>query len=205
MLIILGIGAGYVWIYVMDTSAKVSSPIRCAPPGGAEEFPATIGQQLAPDALDRAAPAAPNEAKVQVLNASIRRGQASIVTESLRQFGFGDVAPAKNDQVYAGLDMTCRAQIRFGAKGTAAARTLSLLEPCAELVRDNRQDATVDLAIGRKFDEFDPKPEARRLLAQLVDWSARNPRKSGGLQSDGIPQPELDGELLRSARDLSSC
>jgi len=208
MLMILGIGATYVWVGVFGAASQQSSPTACAPPDGfrsdaALEPQAPLGQPLGQDALDRTTPAVPRDAMVQVLNANGQRGQAGLVTEALRQLGFTQVAEAKNDHVYANLDMRCRAQIRFGHQGMAAARTLSLLEPCAELVRDERQDATVDLAVGLRFDDVRPNPAARQILRQLTGWAAAHPEQRGGLQSDPTAQPVVDPALLAAARTVS--
>lgn len=201
MLLVLGVCSAYVWVYVLDTSANLSTH-ACDPPGGPAQRPSEVRQLLDREVLLRTAPAPPNETIVQVLNASSRRGRAGVVTESLRQLGFTETVEARNDTLYADQGMGCRAQIRFGPRGMAAARTLSILEPCAELVRDNRQDATVDLAIGALFDDLHPTPEARKVLQQLSQWAASQPTDAGGLQSDGSVAP-IDEELLNSASAVS--
>jgi hypothetical protein len=96
-------------------------------------------------------------------------------------------------------DMTCRGQIRFGAPGARAARTLSLIEPCLELVRDERQDATVDIAIGKKFDEVKPNHDARKVLDQLAAWAAQQPDTSGGQAAEPGP-PTLVPSNVAAAR-----
>ena len=202
LLLVLGVSSTYVWVYVMDTSANLSTH-ACDPPGGPEQRPPGLGQPLEREALERTTPAPPNEAIIQVLNATSRRGRAGVVSESLRQLGFTETVVAKNDPLYGNLDMGCRAQIRFGPQGMATARTLSILEPCAELVRDNRQDATVDLAIGTMFDDLRPSADAKKILQQLAQWSAAHPQDPGGLQSDGTAQPHIDEELLTSANEVS--
>ena len=83
--------------------------------------------------------------------------------------------------------MNCRGQIRFGAPGASAARTLSLLEPCLELVRDDRQDATLDIAIGKKFDEVKPNSDAHKVLDQLKEWAEQQPEQQGGQVAAAAP------------------
>jgi hypothetical protein len=210
LILVLGIAATVVWLKVMNTDDEVTGAAHCDPPPAkvtstakpkAGQKPApTLGKPLENEALDRTAPAAPSGALVRVLNASGTRGQARLVTETLRGLGFSQIAEPGNDTLY-GETMPCRAQIRFGPQGTAAARTLSLVEPCAELVRDDRKDATVDMALGQKFDELRPNRSARTLLEQLTDFGKQNPPAKGGLQADA-PQPELDSTLLTAARNV---
>jgi hypothetical protein len=204
LVLVLGIAATVVWLKVMNEDSEVTGAQHCDPPPKATAQagkPApTLGKALENTALDRTEPAAPSSALVRVVNASGQRGQARLVTETLRGLGFSQIGDPANDVLY-GEKMTCRAQIRFGAQGTAAARTLSLLEPCAELIRDERQDATVDVALGEKFDDLHPNRAARTLLEQLNDFAKQNPPTQGGLQSDA-PQPELDSTLLSAARNV---
>jgi hypothetical protein len=206
LILVLGIAATIVWFKVINTDDEVKGAAHCDPPSAttsatsAATPPPTLGKALETNALDRTDPAAPASALVRVVNASTQRGQAKLVTESLRALGFTQIGEPDTDALY-GQSMTCRAQIRFGAQGTAAARTLSLIEPCAELIRDNRQDATVDVVIGAKFDDLHPNRSARTLLQQLNDFTKQNPSTQGGLQAD-VKQPDLDSGLLTAARNV---
>jgi hypothetical protein len=209
MLVLLGIGALIVWLRVIDTNVEQAAAVRCDPPATATVEPGQpapppappLGQHVEQNGLDQT-PAIPlSQVNVRVLNASTQRGQAALVTESLRQIGFSQVAKPGDDPVYPESDMTCRGQIRFGPQGASAARTLSLLEPCAELIQDNRADGTVDLVVGRKFDEVQPKSETRQLFKQIADWEAQNPAQSGGLQSVQAGPP-LDQALITSLRGI---
>jgi hypothetical protein len=208
LILILGVAATIVWFKVMSKDDDVTGAAHCDPPSTktsaaatpAATPPPTLGKALEPAALDRTDPAAPSSALVRVINAGGQRGQAKLVTETLRALGFTQIGDPGNDALY-GESMTCRAQIRFGAQGTAAARTISLVEPCAELIRDDRQDATVDVAIGEKFDDLHPNRSARTLLEQLNDFAKQNPPAQGGLQADVKP-PDLDPGLLTAARNV---
>jgi hypothetical protein len=208
LILVLGVAATIVWIRVMNADEEVTGAAHCDPPPArsaaastpAAPPPAKLGKALENAALDRTAPAAPASALVRVVNASNKRGIARLVTENLKALGFTQIAEPANDTVY-GEAMTCRAQIRFGAQGTAAARTISLLEPCAELIRDDRADATVDVAVGEKFDDLHPNRAARTLLEQMNDFAAQNPPAQGGLQANA-PQPKLDAGLLTAARNV---
>ncbi len=210
-ILVLGIVASIVWLKVMTSESDATGAAHCdpppaqaaptTPPAEAPPSPATLGKPQEINFLDRAVPTPPDRVLVRVLNASNTRGAAGMVTETLRTLGFTQVAEPDNDAIY-GDEMTCRAQIRFGPQGEAAARTLSLVEPCAELVRDDRQDATVDLAIGDSFDDLDPNNHARTAMEQLTAWSAQNPPDQGGLQAEGAPQPKLEASLLTGARSV---
>ncbi|MGH3762083.1 envelope integrity protein Cei [Actinophytocola sp.] len=212
LIVILGVAATIVWLRVMDTDAGSKSATNCDPPAprpttsapanGKPAAPTpTLGQALENDSLDRTTPLPPGQALVRVLNAGTKRGGARIVTENLRQLGFTQVAEPENDPLYADT-MTCRAQIRFGPQGTPAARTLSLIEPCAELIRDDRKDATVDLAIGKMFDDLRPNSQSETVIEQLSDWAAAHPKAKGGLQASG-PQPKIDAKLLAESRKVT--
>jgi LytR cell envelope-related transcriptional attenuator len=212
VLLVLGLIATFVWIKVFSSASASSRAISCDPPSGppvtvAGQPPTTLGQPLDRDALDRTAPVPASQVLVKVMNASTQRGQAGEVTEGLRQLGFAQVAPPNNDPLYvaaknAGNELNCRAQIRFGQQGAAAARTLSLVEPCAQLVKDNRPDASVDLALGKGFDNLRPKSEALRVLEQLTSWAIEHPEAQGGLQGNPQALPPLNADQVRAARDV---
>ena len=63
--------------------------------------------------------------------------------------------------------MECVGQLRFGPAGSGAARTLSLVLPCTELVRDDRTDDTVDIAVGTGFRDVNPPRAVRNALDQI--------------------------------------
>jgi hypothetical protein len=207
LILILGVAATVVWINVMTDVEDTAAATRCEPPAPRKDSaeqpttpPTTLGRQLEFASLDRTVPAPPGQVLVKVINASTQKGAAGIATARLRELGFAKADEPGNDPLY-GDAMKCRGQIRFGQQGTAAARTLSLLDPCVELVRDDRKDATVDLAIGADFDGLSPNSQARTALEQLTQWAEEHPETKGGLQANG-PQPDLDADLLAGARDI---
>jgi hypothetical protein len=204
---VLCLAATVVWIKVLGSSSDSTSAVHCDKPTGtpvtvAGQPPTTLGQALESNALDRAVPLAPAQILVRVVNGSKQRGQAAETTELLRQLGFSQVAAAADDPLYTARDLNCRAQIRFGEQGAGAARTLTLIEPCAELIKDKREDASVDFAIGNEFDDLRPKPEGRRLLEQLTDFFLQNPEAQGGLQANPAAQPSLDQAQISAARKV---
>ncbi|MGX7826783.1 envelope integrity protein Cei [Actinokineospora sp. 24-640] len=203
---VLAIAAGVVWIQVLEKAQEQRLDARVCPSstlasGAPDGELSGVGEVLPANALDETAAAPAKTALVRVLNASGQNRQATAVTEALREFGFTQLAEPENDEFFPQGELTCHGQIRFGAQGVAAARTLSLLVPCAELVRDERQDATVDFAVGQRFDHVTPRPEGRKILEQLAQWSAKNPGQQGGLQADG-DGPAMDTTLAMAARDV---
>ncbi|WP_020671868.1 envelope integrity protein Cei [Amycolatopsis nigrescens] len=201
-LIVIGVlcaGALGVWMYAIFSKADVDAAVRCEPPSAPP--PGTTLTSLEHDALDGTSPIPPDKIAVRVLNAGGPRGQAALTTESLRALGFSETAEPGNDPVYGEKqEAKCRGQLRFGENGSSAARTLSLLEPCVELVKDGRQDATVDLVLGSSFGHVLPRQEAKQILDQLTTWSARN-HGGGSEQSAGDSAPPLDEDLLKAARE----
>ncbi|MET3806621.1 hypothetical protein ABIB25_003637 [Nakamurella sp. UYEF19] len=109
-------------------------------------------------------PADPAIITLQVFNASPTRGQAKTVTNDLRTNGFASILGGANDPLYPAFDLACTAEIRYGQAGTAAARTLLLVAPCAQLVLDDRISDSVDLALGARYVYT---PLAKPVAAQL--------------------------------------
>jgi hypothetical protein len=212
LFLVLAVTAVVVWNRVLSDAGDVDAAIRCNPPGGVPspsagvpaptEAPPPLGAVLEHDALDRTDPVPVGEVQFRVFNASTQRNQARFVATTLTELGLKQAAEPGNDPVYPANDMTCRGQLRFGAPGAGAARTLSLLEPCLELVRDERQDATVDLAIGQKFTEVKPNSDARKVLDQLAAWAEQQPEQQGGQAAEGSTPPSLNADNLKGARDI---
>ncbi|SEQ71760.1 LytR cell envelope-related transcriptional attenuator [Lentzea xinjiangensis] len=213
---VLLVSSVFVWVKVLGNASDVDAAIRCNAPGHAKTSavagadpaaPPTapsppLGTVLEHDALDRTDPLPVAEVNFKVVNASTQRNHAKTVATQLTELGLKQAADPGNDPLYPAGDMTCRGQIRFGAPGSQAARTLSLLEPCLELVRDDRQDATVDVAIGKKFDEVKPNSHARKVLDQLSEWAAQQPEQQGGQVAAATP-PSLNADNLAGARDVT--
>lgn len=205
---VLGLIATVVWIRTLD-NAREQANTACAPPtapatalSGVEPAPAP-GQVLAAGALDDVDPLPPDAVKVKVLNANGERGVAARVAAVLTaDLGFGAAGEPDRDLVYPNYDLNCHSQIRFGAAGSAAGRTLGLVVPCAELVRDDRADDTVDLAIGARFESLDASAEAREILRQLTTLAAQPNDPAGGQQ--GAPST-VDPALLARAQANSRC
>lgn len=198
MIAILGGASAIIWLKVLNDSGDIDEAIRCNPP--ASPPPGMTYTAVAHDALDDVDPIPPDQVDVRVLNASGKRGQAALVTESLRQLGFSDINKPRNDKAYENRDKPgCRGQIRFGENGEAAARTLSLVDSCVELIKDDRKNASVDLAIGADFNDVRPRREAVTAFEALNKWSEKYGGRSSEL-SAGKGAPPLSSDLLDAAR-----
>jgi hypothetical protein len=221
LMVTLGLVATVVWIRTLDSAhdradqtcgapqpVSVTAPTTdpAAPPPAdqpAPQAPPTPGDVLAAGALDDVDPLPPDAVKVRVLNASGKRGQATLVAGVLAEdLGFASAGDPADDPLYADGSMDCHGQIRFGEAGTAAGRTLSIVMPCLELVRDGRQDDTVDLAVGQQFDNLSTSQEAQEVLRQLKELATQPIDPSGGQQ--GAPVT-VDPTLLTAARAVARC
>jgi hypothetical protein len=181
--------AGLVWSIVLRPDPTAGGCQVAAEATGAAVTP---GQRLPVDGLDGVSPAPPQQVQVQVLNASGERGEAAIVGGGLSELGFAPTGRPANDPVHPAFDLLCYGEIRFGVAGQAAARTLSLALPCAELVRDARPDSMIDLALGTKFTALRPNTAARAALQHLGQLAPPAPVEfpQGGLAAQaGPPSP----------------
>lgn len=219
--VVLCVVAGVVWVTVFDSNGAAADRTHCNSPGSAQssttETPAaksstpaapSPGRQLDRDALEGTPPLSPGKVRVHVLNAGGQRGQAGLVTLALKQLGFQPAAAPGNDPFYPDQELRCDGQIRFGPGGAAAARTLSLVDPCAQLVRDDRKDASVDFAIGTMFHDATPNKAARAALQALSSGGATgsgDPPQAGddGHDVSGGSGRHVDPDLLTKARDVT--
>ncbi|GAA5164269.1 envelope integrity protein Cei [Amycolatopsis dongchuanensis] len=196
---VMGLIAAVVWIRAVTSKADIDAALRCEPapvPVNGVTF-----TTLSHSALDDTIPLPPDKVAVRVLNASQARGQGAITTESLRELGFTQIAAPDNDPSYPDTEAKCHGQLRFGDNGRSAARTLSLVVPCLELVKDTRADASVDLSVGSTFGDVRPTQQARQVLQQLRTWSAEHP--DGGNEQSAGTGPVLDKGLLEAARNVT--
>ena len=180
---------------------------------GATSTVAGSSWRLPANGLDDIPPAPPQFTRVQVLNANGAHGEATMVDGTLAQLGFAPTTKPANDPQYPDFDLHCYGEIRFGAAGLPAARTLSLVVPCAELVRDGRPDAGVDLALGTKFLSVKPNNAARSALLDLAGLGRPAQHPHGGLAaqpdlptgSEAMTQPAVpvvNPDLIRQARQV---
>lgn len=190
---VLALVATVIWIRALTMEDAGATAMSCNSPSPATEpgttaVPAALGQRVGAGRLEDVDPAPLAASKVRVLNANNQRGQAAHVASQLGDLGFAG-APGQqvgNDTVYVNGDLECTGQIRFGANGRAAAASVQLVVPCAELIEDKREDDTVDLVLGSLFRDLRPSTDAEEVLRSL-----KNPAPGGAA---------LDVELLDAAR-----
>lgn len=184
-----------VWIRAFSMGEASTTAMSCNTPAlkaaaSSAPAPAPLGKRVGTSRLLDVEPAPLAATQVRVYNANGQRGQATKVAADLGDYGFGSAPDNQvgNDPVYVDLNMECNGQIRFGGKGAAAAATLQLVAPCAELIEDTREDATVDLALGTHFYELRPNADAEEVLRTL-----KSPPPGSA------PAP-VDAKLLEAAR-----
>ncbi|HEX3003105.1 MAG TPA: LytR C-terminal domain-containing protein [Angustibacter sp.] len=129
----------------------------------------------------------PDKVKVNVYNATTRNGLAAKVATALdlRTFQVGAIA---NDPKHAKIPGV--AEIRYGAKGTAAAQLVAAQLAGAKLVKDARRTAVVDLVLGAKYQGL--KPVASSTATPTGTPTCRpvttpSPSSSPSGQSTGTP------------------
>ncbi|SFS67114.1 envelope integrity protein Cei [Saccharopolyspora flava] len=207
VLVALVVLSGLLWTRVFGSVEDIDAATTCNPPGAPTAPPEVSGQpaqvplgtMLQRDALDSTTPVPPQDVHVRVLNGNGESRQATMVGDELGSLGFTP-AGADNDSVYVNYDLKCHGQIRFGAAGQSAARTLSLIAPCAQLVRDEREDAGVDYALGSDFDDIKSTQEAKQILQQLQNWVPQRDQQESAQQE--VTPPKISEDLLSKARDV---
>jgi hypothetical protein len=101
------------------------------------------------------APLPPSKVRVNVYNTTTTNGLAARVAAALRQRAFV-VRTVSNDPKHSKPAGT--AVVRYGTRGTAAARVVAAQVAKSTLQHDRRRSATVDLVIGKGFRELAPVP-----------------------------------------------
>ena len=145
-----------VWAYVLapaDGGATPRAVVSCPPPAST---PTTV-------------PA--TQVRVNVYNATDRRGLAARVATELRKRGFR-VGKVDNDP--AKRTVTGAAEVRHSTVGGDAARTVAAQVGAVVAVPDQRTDASVDLVLGAAFTRLRPPDAAAAALSPTP-----KPRPSG--------------------------
>lgn len=150
----------------------------------------SLGAYADHESLVNVRPANPATVLLTVFNASAVRGQAKAVADELRASGFESMLPSGNDPLYPASDLRCVAQIRFGPAGAAAARTVLLVTPCAQLVVDSRVDDSVDLALGGRYIYDSMSQDVKDQLKQIKD-AATPPAVIEGQTAAAKPLPPI--------------
>ena len=194
VLLVLALLGVFTWMRVFTADEAVTATVECneppSEPGSDGTLPAPLGERVDRSTLLDVEPAPLSATQVRVYNANGERGQAATVAADLSEYGFASAPDVQvgNDPVYLDQNMQCQGQIRFGPNGTAAASTVWLAAPCAELIQDGRADDTVDLALGTYFTSLQPNPDAESVLQSLAGIAP------------GTAAPPLDITLLEAAR-----
>jgi len=180
-----------------SVSAEATSPAAgesaassAAAPETTAQIVTSLGAYADHESLAAVRPANPSTIALRVYNSSSTRGQAKAVTDELRAAGFESILGGANDPLYPAADLRCVAQIRFGPAGAAAARTVLLVAPCAQLVVDNRVDDSVDLSLGARYIYDSVSDEVRSDLKAIKD-AATPPAVIEGQTAAAKPLPPI--------------
>jgi hypothetical protein len=166
-LIVLLVATALVWTMALTRPPDVHEAAACNPPPPvADPAQPHLGTPVSRSTMVNVAPSKLTDAKIRVLNASGRGGQAADVAGALKDLGFAQPAAA-NDPIYANTRLNCQGQIRFGEAGQAGAAAVWVVAPCTELFRDDRTDDSVDLALGTEFTGLSHSDDIDAVLAGL--------------------------------------
>jgi hypothetical protein len=172
-------------------STPEASPSTAASPADSgAQIATSLGAYADHESLAAVRPANPSTIVLRVYNSSSTRGQAKAVTDELRAAGFESILGGANDPLYPAADLRCVAQIRFGPAGAAAARTVLLVAPCAQLVVDSRVDDSVDLSLGARYIYDSVSDEVRAELRAIQD-AATPPAVIEGQTAAAKPLPPI--------------
>jgi len=97
--------------------------------------------------------------QIHVLNSTSRAGLAGSTAELLASRGFVQMDTGNFQAPFDGT-----ARIQFGVAGLAGAYTLASTIPDAALMLDTREDASVDLVLGTKWEAMIPREEVTLTL-----------------------------------------
>lgn len=188
---VLAAAAAAVWTSVLLTTSAVAGGAPCPAP--------TAGRAGTVVGAPTVASVPPAAVKVTVVNGGGQRGQANLVAAQLGDLGFAQGAVPGNDPLFPDGGMACVAEVRFGPAGVAAASTVALVLPCAELVRDSRPGDGVDVSVGTSFGELTPTRAALAALDQLGATPATAGGDPNAAPAPG-PAPSVDPKTLAAAR-----
>ncbi|MCM3893852.1 MULTISPECIES: envelope integrity protein Cei [Gordonia] len=158
------------------SSSVAAPPVANAPAAASAKTPKLT--VVSRDDMLKVAPAALSTFQVRVLNASTQRGEAQTVSDDLTAQGFNPVPDGAyaDDALYPNHDLDCVAQIRFGPAGKAAAASVWVAIPCAELVDDGRTGTSVDVALGEYYKAREQSQDTQAALEALRSADPHNPK-----------------------------
>jgi hypothetical protein len=172
LLVVLLVASAVVWTIALTRPPEVHEAAVCnPPPQPTDPGQPHLGTPVSRSTMINVAPAKLADAKIRVLNASGRGGQAADIAGAMKDLGF--VQPtAANDPIYAQARLNCQGQIRFGDAGQAGAAAVWLVAPCTELYHDDRTDDSVDLVLGTDFSALTHSDDIDAVLAGLRPGNA---------------------------------
>jgi hypothetical protein len=173
-----------------DSAASTAGTPSASPTSTTPQVVTSLGAYADHESLANVRPANPSTILLTVFNASTVRGQAKAVADELRAAGFESMLASGNDPLYPASDLGCVAQIRFGPAGAAAARTVLLVTPCAQLVVDSRVDDSVDLALGGRYIYDSVSQDIKDQLKAIKD-AATPPAVIEGQTAAAKPLPPI--------------
>jgi hypothetical protein len=167
LLVVLLMATAVAWTIALTRPTEVHEAAACnLPPQQTDPGQPQLGTPESRSTMINVAPAKLADAKIRVLNASGRGGQAADIASALKDLGFAQPTAA-NDPIYAHARLNCQGQIRFGDAGQAGAAAVWLVAPCTELFRDDRTDDSVDLVLGTEFSALAHSDDIDAVLAGL--------------------------------------
>jgi LytR cell envelope-related transcriptional attenuator len=167
LLVVLLVASAVVWTIALSRPPQVHEAAACNPPTQqTDPGQPHLGIPVSRSTMINVAPAKLADAKIRVLNASGRGGQAAAIAGALKDLGFAQPTAA-NDPIYAHARLTCQGQVRFGDAGQAGAAAVWLVAPCTELYHDDRTDDSVDLVLGTEFSTLAHSDDIDAVLAGL--------------------------------------
>jgi len=189
---LLCLAAAAVWFKVAAEEATIADAIHCRP-----EATPPAGTSFSPQgrsALNDTVPLPPSEITVRVRNATDTFGLANRTSNTLEELGIGKLKKPTNDPAYEEREPQCYGQIRFGPQSKAAARTISLIDPCLELVATSRETAVINLVLGADFSGIHISDATRTILETLREWNNSE-------RVEATAGPSIEPKLLSKARD----
>lgn len=153
-------------------------------PFGREEPGTAVAPSCAPVTATIAAPA---DVRLNVLNATDRRGLAGQVGGELTARGYV-VASIGNEE--SDVEVAEPAQVRYGPSLVAAAQSVAVQIPGAVLVDDGREGEVVDVALGEGYQALATEEEAAAAIAAAVPTA---PAGCPPSTSETTPPPSTTG------------
>lgn len=190
MVVLFALGFG---IALITQGGKLPTPQIAAPasagPSGAASvapLPCSTATVIPAEVLPR-----PTKVKINVFNATKRKGLAAETALAFKQAGFKILEVAN---VPDGRRINGFAEVRHGPRGLKQANLVHFYVPDAVMVEDTRNDKTVDVVLGKEFSIIASEAEVAATMA------SPSPSTSGpGCAAPGPGEPESMSSAAASA------